>query len=58
MKGQKVKKIIEDELESGFYEILWESTNKDNNLVASGVYIYALRVNGKFAGARKCLLLK
>lgn len=58
IKGQKVKTLVNDELEKGLHKIIWDSTDNSGKSVSSGVYFYKLNVNGKDKAVRKCLLLK
>ena len=58
IKGQKVKILVNDQLEKGFHEIIWNSKNNNNKQVASGVYLYKFDVDGKTKGVKKMLLLK
>nr|MBC8414797.1 T9SS type A sorting domain-containing protein [Candidatus Cloacimonadota bacterium] len=58
IKGQKVKTLVNDQLEKGFHEIIWNSKDNNGKLVASGVYFYKFDVNGKTKGVKKMLLLK
>jgi photosystem II stability/assembly factor-like uncharacterized protein len=57
IKGQKVKTLINDVLERGQHDIIWNGKNNSNNNVASGVYFLKLK-NGKYHTSRKILLLK
>jgi len=58
IKGQKVKDLLNEHLEKGQHNVVWKSTDKSGNSVASGVYLYKLEVNGKMQDVKKCLLLK
>jgi hypothetical protein len=58
IKGQKVKTLVNDQLEKGFHEIIWNSKNNNGKSVASGVYFYKFDVNSKTKGVKKMLLLK
>lgn len=42
LKGQKVKQIVNKNLDSGRHEFVWNGKNDDNQQVASGVYFYSL----------------
>jgi len=57
LKGQKVKTLISDWLESGEYSISWNGTDKNNDPVSSGIYFYKMQT---YSGAtlKKCVLLK
>ncbi len=58
IKGQKVKTLVNEEMEKGLHKIVWNSTDKSSKSVSSGVYFYKLKVNGKDRAVKKCLLLK
>jgi hypothetical protein len=58
IKGQKVKSLINEEMERGIHEIVWDSRNNNNSLSASGVYFYLMKADNKVIDVRKCLLLK
>jgi hypothetical protein len=58
IKGQKVKSIINNELNKGKYSVVWNGDDDNNNPVSSGLYFYKLNVDGKTEAVKKCLLLK
>ncbi|MDP8201442.1 MAG: right-handed parallel beta-helix repeat-containing protein [Candidatus Tenebribacter burtonii] len=58
IKGQKVKKLVSDQLSVGQHSIEWNGNDNTNKPVSSGVYFYKLNVNGKTLDVKKCLLLK
>jgi phosphodiesterase/alkaline phosphatase D-like protein len=55
--GQRVKTLIDGELEAGFHQLMWNATNNNGLKVASGVYLYRIEA-GSFVKTRKMLLLK
>lgn len=55
--GKKIKTLIEDELESGVYKIVWDGTDENYNRVASGIYFYRLS-SGNISLTKKMILLK
>jgi len=44
LKGQLVRKLIEEYKRAGDYSILWDSKNKDGKEVSSGLYLYRMQV--------------
>jgi hypothetical protein len=42
LKGQKVRQLVNKNLDSGRHEFVWNGKNDDNKQVASGVYFYSL----------------
>ncbi|MFC1898536.1 SUMF1/EgtB/PvdO family nonheme iron enzyme [Candidatus Cloacimonadota bacterium] len=57
LKGQKVKKLVSDQLSVGQHSIIWNGTNHLGNPVSSGVYFYKIRI-GNVQTQGKLLLLK
>ena len=55
--GEKVKTLIDEIKGPGFYQALWNGTNKNSIPVASGVYIYRI-IAGKFIMSKKMVFLK
>ena len=55
--GQEVKRLVDEELVSGFYEFLWRGDNQFGITVASGVYIYSLKTKD-FIDIKKMLFVK
>jgi hypothetical protein len=55
--GQHVKQLTRENLPAGSYELSWNGTDRHGRRVASGVYLYRLRV-GAETETRKMLLLK
>jgi hypothetical protein len=45
MLGQLVKTLVERRLGAGFHSVLWDGTDKEDQTVPSGIYIYSLEVN-------------
>ncbi len=58
IKGQKVKTLINEEMQKGKHSINWYGDDESGNTVSSGVYLYKLKVKGKTKAMKKCLLLK
>jgi hypothetical protein len=55
--GQHVKELTRAEMAAGSYEIVWDGTDRFGQRVATGVYLYRLRV-GTEVQTKKMLLLK
>jgi hypothetical protein len=55
--GRKVITLVGEELEAGVKRVTWDGCDRRGVEVASGVYLYRLRVND-FSDTRKMLLLK
>jgi hypothetical protein len=58
IKGQKVKTIVNDMMNSGNYKFDWNGLDEKGKNVSSGVYFYKLEINDKVKKVNKCLLLK
>ena len=44
--GQLIIKLVDIEQEEGFYNIIWDGKNKNNEQTASGIYFLVTKVNG------------
>ncbi len=58
IKGQKVKRLVNDDYPRGNHKVQWQGVNETGHQVSSGVYFYRLKVNGKSIGVKKMLMLK
>ncbi len=59
--GRKVRTLVNQKQEAGYYNILWDGKNDDGNRVASGLYLYNIRAKSKannFVSTKKMILLK
>jgi hypothetical protein len=57
IKGQKVKTLINEELQKGKHTAIWSSFDDNNKPVSSGIYLYKIKV-GKQELVKRMLLLK
>ncbi len=57
VKGQLVRKLFDGLLPAGGHEISWDGTDSNRKIVATGVYLINLNIDGK-SYRRKSLLLK
>ena len=55
--GQEVKTLISGQQPAGFYTLTWDGANNTGARVASGVYMYRIKV-GDFTDTKKMILLK
>jgi hypothetical protein len=55
--GRRVRSLLEENMQYGGHEVLWDGRNDKGELVGSGVYFYRL-VAGKNVFTRKLTLLK
>lgn len=57
IKGQKVKTLINEEMQSGKHTSIWSGLDSNNKPVSSGIYLYKIKV-GKQVSVNRMLLLK
>jgi len=57
MVGEEVRTLLDDNLASGIHKIYWDGKDAQGNLLASGVYFYAVQ-SGDFRQYRKMIMLK
>ncbi len=58
IKGQKVKTLVDEYKNAGDHIITWNGNNDSNQSVASGIYFYKMKVDGKLSGTKKMILMK
>ncbi len=58
IKGQRVRRLIDAQLSSGHYTIVWDGKNDSGKTVSSGIYFYQLQIDGTPIASRKMLLVK
>lgn len=55
--GQKVKTLVDQHQEFGYYSVIWDGTDETDRQVASGIYLCSLHINGRHF-TKKLALLK
>jgi len=55
--GQQVKKLEDDFKRPGLYSVIWDGTDRYNNLVPSGIYFYHIKV-GKLSAMKRMTFMK
>ena len=55
--GRRVRALINEHKEAGFYTVKWDGRDRAGRTVASGLYIFQIRA-GQFSQSRKMALLK
>ena len=57
LKGQLVRKLVNEEKQAGFHTVTWDAKNNAGNNVPSGVYLYRIQA-GAFTDVKKLTLLR
>ncbi len=57
LRGQLVRKLVNQKMEPGFHEIVWDARDDAGRSVPSGVYLYRIQA-GVFTEVRKLMLLR
>ncbi|MBD3376442.1 T9SS type A sorting domain-containing protein [candidate division KSB1 bacterium] len=47
MLGRRVRTLVEQPAQAGFYQIVWNGRDSNNRLVSSGIYFYVLRTQNE-----------
>lgn len=55
--GQEINELINQDVEPGYYSIIWNGNDKSGNPISSGVYLYCLRTPDKVI-TKKMVMLK
>ncbi len=55
--GQGVRTLVDKEQGAGYHQVLWDGRDNKGHQVASGIYLFRLKV-GDYAKARKAVLLR
>jgi hypothetical protein len=57
MNGQKVRTLVSETQEAGYYNVVWDGRNDTGELVSSGIYLYQI-VSGSFHQIEKMTFIK
>jgi Peptidase family C25/Propeptide_C25/Secretion system C-terminal sorting domain len=58
IKGEKVKTLVNDHHEPGYYSKTWNGNTDNQKPASSGIYFYKMRAGGRYTSTRKMILLK
>ena len=58
LKGQLVKKLLQDNLSQGVHKVVWNGTDSNEKQVSSGVYFYRINSANKESITKKIILMK
>jgi len=57
LKGQLVKKLVDEDMNAGFHNVVWNGKNESGRNVSSGIYFYKLQ-SDSFEQTKKMILIK
>ena len=57
VKGQKIKTLIDTQLNAGEYKVTWNGKDDNNSDVSSGFYFYRMQTN-EYVAIKKMMLMK
>ena len=57
IKGQKIKTLLNEIKEIGFYDVEWNGKDDNNQSVSSGLYLYRMKTKN-YSEMKKMLMLK
>lgn len=57
LRGQLVKRLVDEPLAAGSHTVIWNGTDRNQNPVGSGVYLYKMQV-GDYNSVRRMMLIK
>jgi len=57
VRGQKVKTLIDNEMESGIHQEIWNGTDDKGSTVSSGIYFYKFKADSR-TETKKMILMK
>ena len=57
LQGQLVRRLINEDKEAGYHEIVWDARDNEGNSLSSGVYLYRIQA-GAFMEVKKLMLLR
>lgn len=56
--GQRIRVLVDEDLEVGYKQVVWDGRDQSGNPVASGIYFYRLNARDLFTDMKKMLLIK
>ncbi|MDA3814293.1 MAG: T9SS type A sorting domain-containing protein, partial [Candidatus Cloacimonetes bacterium] len=57
IKGEKVKKLIDGQMDAGIHSTVWDGTDYNGKKVASGIYLYRFKTT-EIDQIKKMMLIK
>lgn len=55
--GQRIATLVDGHLSAGYHTVIWDGTDDNARLAASGIYLYRIKADG-FVETRKMVLMK
>lgn len=55
--GQKVTTLVNEEMEAGVHQVIWDGKDREGNKVSSGIYFYRIKTD-KFSEVKKMVMMK
>jgi len=56
--GQKIKSLINQNMEAGQHSVIWDGTDDSGKTVSGGMYFYQLKVGKNISESKRMMLLK
>ena len=56
--GQLVRRLVDERIGAGPHTLAWDGRDDAGRSLASGTYVYQLRVNGRVVGSEKAVVLR
>jgi hypothetical protein len=57
LRGEKIKVLLREQREAGYYSVIWDGSDDQGNKVASGIYFYSINTS-QYSAARKMVMIK
>jgi len=57
IKGQKVRTLINSNIDAGSHSVVWDGTSDQGSKVSSGIYLYKLKISSRVS-TKKMIMLK
>ena len=56
--GQRVRTLMDEEMEAGYHTLMWDGRVSGGSLAASGIYMYRLHTAAGFTDVKRMMLIK
>ncbi len=57
VRGQKVKTLVNNSMDAGLHQIVWEGLDDAGKQISSGIYFYKMKA-GEYTATRKMIMMK